>query len=165
MNATHEVDVINAEDTQTFVTTGNPLSYLTDNQVSALAKRFNKSWLKPRETQVEELQNLYGMDAFTAMFTVALIEDANTLISNARVNSVADSVTNWAQDILRGSSIVTEEALRQIKNLYDTLAPIQRPQCGKKIRTSVFKNNTLKNARVILDAMLGALETRESEWM
>ena len=164
--ATHEVDVIgNAEESSAFVITGNPLSYLTENHITALSKRFNKSWLKPRETAVEEFQNLYGMDAFTAMFTVALIEDANTLISNARVNSVADSMANWAQDILRGSAIVVEEALRQIKNVYDTLAPIQRPSAGKKVRTIIFKNNTLKNARTIIDAVLAALETKESEWM
>jgi hypothetical protein len=148
-----------------FTPKGNPLEHLTEKQVNALNKRFNTSWEKPRKSLVEQYQTGYGMDAFTAAFTIALIEDAETMISNGIVNDAVDTITKQGQLILRGASSTITEALRTIKNTYEELSGSQRKQAGKKFRKKIFDGNTTRDFQKIIDTICEHLDVRESEWM
>ena len=145
--------------------TVNPLDHLADEQRTALAKRFNKSWLKPRQAQIDELENLYGTDHFTACFIVALIEDANTLISNERINKASDLMVSYGHEILNGTEANLTEALRQIQNVYESLNGTDAQSAGKKFLKNTKIEHTLKDARKIIDAVLAHLGLRESVWM
>jgi hypothetical protein len=140
----------------------NPLDLLTAEQLKALGARFNKTWLMPRQQQVESLME-HGFNFFTAAFTQALREDANNLISAKRIASAADRMATLASELF-GSEANVAEALRGIEAAYESLEPIQQPAAGKRFRTLVMKGYTSNMNSKILGLVTAKLDVREAEW-
>lgn len=151
------------ENAQTIAITVNPLDLLTDEQRKALGARFNKTWLMPRQREVEALIQENGFNFFTAAFTLSLQEDANNLISAKQVASAADRMASQASELF-GSEANTAEALRGIEAAFDSLQPIQRPAAGKRFRNIVMKNYTSVMNSKILKLVCEKLDVREAEW-
>lgn len=139
------------------------LDLLTDAQRKAIGTRFNKSWLKPRQTSVQTLIAEHGFSFFEACFAQALLEEADTIISNKQIAVAGDRMASLAGELF-GSEPNKEEALRAIEATYETLDDMQRVAAGKRFRKLVQQEMTSKLSVRILEMVCAKLDVREQEW-
>lgn len=142
----------------------NMVELLNEQQRKVLGARFNKTWLTPRMVRVDEIQNKYKVDFFTAAYTLSMLEDADGLIASKKIAKVADTMYNLSSELFS-----TEEnqkaALLQIETTFDTLDVIHQPTAGKRFRQLVQKNFTSKMGVRILELVCEKLGVREAEWV
>jgi arginine/ornithine N-succinyltransferase beta subunit len=142
----------------------NPVALLTDEQRKVLGARFNKTWVTPRMGRVEQLQKQYGVDYFTAAFTLAMLEDADGLISSRKIAKTADTMYNLSSELFSSEENV-KAALLQIQTAFENLDVIYQSTAGKRFRQLVQKNFTSKMGVRILELVCEKLDVREAEWV
>lgn len=144
----------------------NPFATLstadTNNEVLALAGRFNKSWRATRNDRITAIVAEYHCSTVEACFAVWLQDDARAIIRREKVRDTADSILNILDEVIGKDAKL---ALQRIDTLYSDVPVIDRPDVGRRVREQAQRTYTAKIHTVLLSAVYEALKVKESDWM
>jgi hypothetical protein len=133
-----------------------------NNELAAMAGRFNKSWKAQRNERIATIAAEYNCSTVEACFAVWLQDDARAILSREKVKETADAIVNILDEVIGKSSAL---ALGQIESKYSDVSVIDRPDVGRKVREQANRMFTSKIASMILDKVYEHLKIKESDWM
>ena len=126
--------------------------------------RYNKSWRKARNAEIEAIGKATGCSLFMACVVCELRADAAAYRQSAAITAAAESLIGLVYSLC-GGPVSREDAVRRFVNLYDDMPEDYRRPAGKKFRKYFTAEKSQRVTAPILEELYDALMIPESDWM